>query len=181
MKERLKNICNKTRLLLVLLACSFSAVVLSGCNPLSGYSREPLFSTDVKTVYVEMFESKSFRRGVEYKLTEAVCKRIEAQTPYKIVAKRELADTLLTGQIVSADSSILSSERQTGRALEKDFQIEAVINWKNLKTGEMLLDNVAASASASYSEWQNQGIEYAGGLAANKLARRIVELMEKPW
>ena len=34
---------------------------------------------------------------------------------------------------------------------------------------------------ASYSEWQNQGTAYASSLAANKLAVKIVELMEKEW
>lgn len=161
--------------------CLASMLILSGCNPWSGYSSEPLYPSEVKSVCVQMFESKSFRRGVEYKLTETVCKRIESQTGYKVISNRDMADTLLTGQITMAGMSVLTGERETGRAMEKDFQIEAVVNWKNLKTSEMLLDDVTVSASASYSEWLNQGTEYAGTLAVNKLAKRIVELMEKSW
>ncbi len=87
----------------------------------------------------------------------------------------------MTGQITSIGESVLTSERQTGRALEKEVELEVLVSWKNLKTGELLLDNVSVNASATYSQWQNQGFRYASTLAANNLARKIVELMEKQW
>jgi len=148
---------------------------------MSGYSNESLFPEDVGSVYVEMFDNRSFRRGVEYELTDALAKRIEAETPYKIISRRDHADTVISGQIVQVSESALTSERQTGRALEKEVQLRAVVNWKNLKTGELLIDNRSVSASATFSEWQNQGFRYASALAANNLAQRIVELMEKEW
>ncbi len=152
-----------------------------GCSGLGGYSNKSVFPQDVTSVYVEMFDNQSFWRGVEYELTDALAKRIEAQTPYKIISSRDQADTVISGQIVSINQAVLSAERETGRALEKEVELQAVINWKNLKTGALLVDNKSVSASASYSEWQNQGFSYASSLAANKLAERIVELMEKQW
>lgn len=146
-----------------------------------GYCNESLFPGNVASIYVEMFDNQSFRRGVEYTLTDALAKRIEAETPYKIVSDRDRADTVISGQIVSIAQSSLISERQTGRTLEKQLQLRAVVNWKNLKTGELLIDNVSVSAEATFSEWQNQGFAYASTLAANNLAQRIVELMEKEW
>ncbi|MEN6306779.1 MAG: hypothetical protein ABFD91_03410, partial [Anaerohalosphaeraceae bacterium] len=68
-------------------------VSLGGCQ---GYSNSWLHRDDVSTVYVEMMETSSFRRGHEFNLTDAICKRIEAQTPYKIVSDREVADTILS-------------------------------------------------------------------------------------
>ncbi len=130
---------------------------------------------------MEMFDSRSFRRGVEYELSDALAKRIEAETPYKIISSRDRADTIISGQILSIGESWVSTEREVGRALEKEVEVQAVVNWKNLKTGELLIDNQSVSASASYSEWQNQSFRYASTLAANNLARRIVELMEKEW
>ncbi len=156
-------------------------LVFCGCAGMGGYSNEPLFPEDVGSVYVEMFENQSFRRGVEYGLTDALAKRIEAETPYKIISSRDRADTVMSGQIVEVSVSALSSERETGRTLEKELQLQAVVNWKNLKTGELLIDNQSVSASASYSELQEQSFNYASSLAANNLARRIVELMEKEW
>ena len=165
----------------LMLLCSLLCLNFCGCAEMSGYSNESLFPEEVRSVYVEMFDSRSFRRGVEYELSDALAKRIEAETPYKIISSRDRADTIISGQILSIGESWVSSEREVGRALEKEVEVRAVVNWKNLKTGELLIDNQSVSASASYSEWQNQGFRYASTLAANNLARRIVELMEKEW
>ena len=154
---------------------------ICGCAEMSGYSNESLFPDDVQTVYVEMFDNRSFRRGVEFELTDALAKRIEAQSPYKIVSDRNRADTIIGGQITSIGNAALNVERETGRALEKELTLTAVVNWKNLKTGELLIDSRSIDASASYSDWQNQGFDYASTLAANNLAERIVEQMEKGW
>jgi len=148
---------------------------------MGGYSNESLFPENISSVYVEMFDNQSFRRGVEYELTDALAKRIEVETPYKIISSKDRADTIISGQIVNISESVLSSERKTGLALEKEVQLQAVVNWKNLKTGELLIDNRPVAASASYSQWQNQSFGYASAIAANNLARRIVELMEKKW
>jgi len=156
-------------------------LVVCGCAETGRYSNESLFPDEVGSVYVEMFESRSFRRGVEYELTDAVAKRIEAETPYKVISNRDRADSVLSGQIMRVGEMVLSTERRVGRGLEKEVEVQAVVNWKNLKTGELLIDNKQVSASASYSEWQNQGFDYASALAANKLAQRIVELMEEEW
>ena len=165
----------------ILIYITLLCLGLGGCAEMSGYSSESLFPKDVDSVYVEMFDNRSFRRGVEYELTDALAKRIEAETPYKIISSPDRADTVISGQIVQITEAVLSSERQTGRALEREVQLRAVVNWKNLKTGELLIDNRSVSAAASYSEWQNQGFNYASALAANNLARNIVELMEKEW
>jgi hypothetical protein len=148
---------------------------------MKGYSNESLFPDNIGSVYLEMFENQSLERGVEYELTDALAKRIETDTPYKIISSRDRADTLMSGQITSIGTAVLTIERQTGRALEKEVELQALVSWKNLKTGELLLDNVSVNASATYSEWQNQGFRYASTLAANNLAQKIVESMEKQW
>jgi hypothetical protein len=156
----------------------FCLLTLAGCG---GYSNTSLYPKEVATVYVEMFDNQSFRRGIEYELTDALAKRIESQTPYKIVSNRDRADTVISGQIMQVKESVLTTERQIGRALEKNVELKAVVSWKNLRTGELLIDNKTAVASASYSEWQSQSFAYGSTLAANSLAVRIVELMESKW
>jgi hypothetical protein len=177
-----KNPAKKQMIVFMISAALIAGAILSlcGCEG-GGYSSESLFPADVETVYVEMFDNQSFRRGVEYELTDALAKRIESQTPYKIVSSRDRADTVISGQLTSVNESIISMERDIGRPVEKEVQLWAVVNWKNLKTGELLIDGRTVGASASYSEWQNQGFGYASGLAANNLANKIVELMEKKW
>ena len=157
------------------------AIGLCGCAELTGYSNQSLFPQDIETVYLEMFDNQTFRRGAEYELSDALSKRIEVETPYKIVSSRDRADTIMSGQIVSIGELALSTDRESGLALEKEVELTALINWKNLKTGDLLIDNLSLSASASYSEYQQQDIKYASNLAANNLARKIVERMEVKW
>jgi hypothetical protein len=156
----------------------FVLVMFVGCT---GYSNTSLYPKDVSTVYVEMFDNQSFRRGIEFELTDALAKRIESQTPYKIVSNRDKADTVISGQITQAKESVLTKERQIGRPMEKNVELRAVVSWKNLRTGELLIDNKTVSASASYSEWQSQSFAYGSTLAANSLAVKIVEQMESKW
>ena len=165
--------------------CSYALVLftigLSGCAELSGYSNESMFPQELDSICLEMFDNQSFRRGAEYELSDALSKHIEVDTPYKIISSSDRADTVISGQIVSIGESAISMERETGRILEKEVHLQAIVNWKNLKTGELLIDNESVSASASYSEYQQQDFKYASSLAANNLARKIVELMERKW
>ncbi|NLK41747.1 MAG: hypothetical protein GX298_06795 [Planctomycetes bacterium] len=159
-----------------------AAVGMGGCGKggLAGYQNAWLHPQDVSTVYVEMFDSSGFRRGYEFKLTEAVCKRIEAQTPYKIVSDRDLADSVLSGT-VGAGSGVLAGDRYTGRPLEQEAMIQVCLTWKNLKTGRLMLDNEEVYAAVSYSELLGQSYDYSAASAVNKAAQKVVELMEQPW
>jgi len=184
-KENLKDnhTYKASGILVPLCSCALVHLTLAlcGCAELSGYSNESMFPQEVDSICLEMFDNQTFRQGAEYELSDALSKRIEVETPYKIVSSRDRADTVITGQIVSIGELALSTERETGRVLEKEVELQAVVNWKNLKTGELLIDNESVSASASYSIYQKQDFKYASTLAANNLARKIVELMEKKW
>ncbi len=172
-----------SKVLVLLCSCAVvhSILCFCGCTKIGDYSNESLLPGDVDTVYLQMFDNRSFRRGVEYQLSDALAKRIEAETPYKIVTGRQRADTVISGQIAQVTESVLTMERQMGRALEKEVRLKAIVNWKNLKTGELLIDNQSVTAEATYSEYQMQDFGYASTLAANNLARKIVELMERKW
>jgi hypothetical protein len=151
--------------------------VLTGCQ---GYSNSWLHRQDVSTVYVEMFDTDSFRRGYEFTLTDAICKRLEAQTPYKIVSDRNVADTILSGTM-SVGVGTLSGNRWTGAPLEQETMISVNVTWKNLKTGQVLIDRKDVYGSASYSSQVGQSIDYSADRAINKVAQKVVELMEQPW
>jgi hypothetical protein len=167
------------RFSLAVFLCALYCV--GGCGGENGYTDESMFPEKIVSVYVEMFENETFWRGIEYDVTDAVGKRIEVESPYKIISSRNQADSVISGQLVGIGQSLLSLERQTGLALEKEVELTANISWKDLETGEFLIENEPVSAAASYSELQNQSFKYASRLAANKLAIKIVELMEKQW
>jgi len=164
-----------------LLFLASAAWLVGGCAGPAGYSNQSLFPEDVRTVCVEMFDNRSFRRGTEYTLSDALVKRVAAQTPYKIVSDTNRADSVMSGQLVSISESILTLEREIGRPLEKEIVLTAVVNWKNLQTGRLMINNKTVVASASYSDFLGQDFTYASAVAANKLAQKIVELMENQW
>lgn len=153
-------------------------IFLSGC---AGYTNDSLYSNDVRTVYVEMFDNTTFYRDLEYTLTDAIAKRIETDTPYKIVSNKNTADTIISGKITSMGSSALTLDRNTGRSLENLAEVTAEFNWKNLKTGQYIVQNCSVTSSWGYSTFQAQSFENASKVAANKLAERIVEQMQTGW
>ena len=170
-----------TSALVSCLLLASAAWLLAGCGRPAGYSSESLFPDDVRTVCVEMFDNRSFRRDAEYAVSDALVKRVASQTPYKIVSDTNRADSVMSGQLVSISESILTIEREIGRPLEKEVVLTAVVNWKNLQTGRLMINNKTVVASASYSDFQGQDFTYASAVAANKLAQKIVELMENQW
>lgn len=158
----------------------FAAAAISGFAGCQGYNNTWLHRQDVQTVYVEMIETSSFRRGYEFILTDAICKRLEAQSPYKIVSDRTVADTILSGSM-TVGQGVLAGERWTGTPLEYETSVSATITWANLKTGQVLVDRKTVYGAASYSSQTGQTFDYAINVAINKAAQKVVEQMEKPW
>ncbi|MHC5059544.1 MAG: LPS assembly lipoprotein LptE [Planctomycetota bacterium] len=156
---------------------------ISGCGQggFEGYTNDWLYPDNVQTVYVEMFDTKSLRRGHEYELTDAICKRVESETPYKIVSDRDIAETVLSGQLGAIRSSVLARDRFSGRSLENEAQVTVSVTWKNLETGELLINGENAHGSATYSTQLGQDFDYASKVAVNRAAERVVELMQKKW
>src|SRR4051794_7544695 len=73
----------------------------AGC----GYTVRAPFKNTVRTVYVPVFRSISFRRDENLQLTELVQKEIERRTPFKVVGSPEGADTLIDGQVNLTDKN----------------------------------------------------------------------------
>ena len=161
-----------------LVLTALAALLLAGC---SGYTNKSLYPQDVKSIYVQMFDNRTFRRGLEFTLSDALAKRIESDTPYRIISDKDRTDSILDGQLVVIAESVLTQDREIGRPLEKEVVLTATVDWKNLRTGRMMINHRSISAAASYSEFLNQDFTYASTLAANKLAEKIVEVMQDNW
>lgn len=178
-----KTVRYKKTVLNVLLWITSSLVfctAISGCG-LEGYSNDWIYPKGVTTVYVEMFDTGDFRRGYEYILTDAICKRIEAQTPYKIVSDMDRADTVLSGQLAAVSASVLATDRYTSAPIENEANVIVTVSWKNLRTGELLINNEKTYAFASYSTLLGQDFDYGAKVAVNRAAQKVVELMEESW
>ncbi|MHC4236663.1 MAG: LPS assembly lipoprotein LptE [Planctomycetota bacterium] len=167
----------KIQLFAIFTVVAAGLLSITGCGE---YQNSWLYPDQVQTVYVEMFDTTSFRRGHEFVLTDAICKRIEAQTPYKIVSDRNIADSVLSGEL-GIRSSVLATDRYSAKPIEQETLVSVRVTWKDLKSGRLLIDEKKVYASSSYSAPLGQDFEYSINRAVNKAAVRVVELMETPW
>ena len=102
-----------------------------------GYTTKPNYDPCIKTVYVPIFENKTFRRGLEFDLTRAVIKEIEWKTPFKVVSDRTKADTELTCTIAAYNKNILN-RNQLNETRESEMVLTVAVVWKDLRSGEIL-------------------------------------------
>ena len=158
-------------------AVILAAMTAAGC----GYSSQPLHRTDVRTVAVNIFGNKDFRREVEFDLARALTKTIEMRTPYKVVHDPKRADSEIRGEILFLLAPVLSENVQTDTALEVEVSILAWFEWKDLRTGEILARRDEVSGAGSYAPAIGETQSSATSDAVWRLARRIVEYMEIPW
>ncbi|MCG3180749.1 MAG: hypothetical protein BIFFINMI_03112 [Phycisphaerae bacterium] len=146
----------------------------------NGFVMGPVHPTNIKTVHVEIFNSQTFYRDLEFRLTEALDKRILQDTPY-VLANKDQADTILYGEITRVRVTLLGSDFASN--LPKEDQPVLYVNWtwKNRRTGEILAQRVGMQQSASFIPLTGMTFEDAATQAVNDLAERIVEAMQADW
>lgn len=151
-------------------------VLAGGC----GYSSRRPFATDIRTVHVEMFHSQEFRRELEFQLTEAIVKRVEMDTPYRI-ASRDRADALLTGEILSVQNRSFGEDFDTDRPREIGATIIVRYRLQDLRSGDILVERPRFVYQTSYIP--PVGETFATGMTRglDGLAELIVESMEADW
>lgn len=157
----------------VLLAAGLLA---NGC----GYRAGGPYRTDIETVYVDMFGSKEFRRDLEFMLTEAVKKRIATDTPYRL-ASREQADTILVGEVLEQRQNALAPDFRSRQPREKVVTLAVQLQWKDLRTGRMLVEQPVELQAADYLTETGETEHLAQERAVDRLAQRIVAKMFEDW
>lgn len=204
---------SSTWLSLVILAC---AVVLPSCSSdgnftVLGYSTQPQYNPNIRTIYVPIFQNLTFRRDMEFDLTRAVIREIEAKTPYKVVSSKEGADTELTGTIISFNKNMLN-RNQLNEVREAETTLAVEVVWRDLRSGEVLTQPqrkpgvtptlpppaaltpdgppdapppppppVLVQSVATFKPELGESITTAAQANVNRLAIQIVSMMEMPW
>ncbi len=151
-------------------------LLTAGC----GYQTSGLYREGIRTVYVDMFQSKEFRRGIEMRLTEAVRKQIDLKTPYRN-APRNRADTVLSGEVVEFRQATLGRDFVTYLPREVGGQLIVGFRWKDRRTGKILAENPHLVQQVEYippvGETEFRGLAEA----VEDMAERIVDQLERPW
>lgn len=172
------SVASYIALLIVLMA-------LSGC---AGYQigNQSLYPAHIRTVYVPMFDSSSFRRNLGERLTEAVQKEIELKTPYKVVNDPN-ADSVLSGRIVGESKRLVVGSR-TGDPREIQVDLRVEVSWMDRFGGALrqpesfqIPPEIDVGASSNVVAEVGQSVAVAHQQAITRLAEQIVALMEAPW
>jgi len=175
------------RKMLLLLTALAASACLGGCcsdDPTKGYTLASQYDTGIKTVSVPIFTrgKNVYRREVEMRLTEAVIKRIELDTPYKVVDKGR-ADTELRGTLDRVSQRVLSFNPDDGLPRETEVTLTASISWVDLRSGKVIkqVSNLRQAGVYIPPSPLSEDFFQASEDAVNRLARRIVEQMESDW
>lgn len=155
-----------------------SGLLLSavGC----GYSSQSLYRESVRTVYVDMAESREFRREIEFKLTEALRKEIDRITPYTN-APRQKADTILSAEVLEWRESTLGNDLITALPRQTAGTLAIRYRWQDQRTGKILVENPRFITTVEYIRPVGEDTQNAYDDAVVKLARKVVQSMETPW
>lgn len=146
-----------------------------------------LYPPEIRTVYVPIFESNSYRRGLGEQLTEAVVKQIQLRTPLEVVAYPD-ADSVLTGTLIS-DRKRLIVISPTDEPRQSELFFEVQIRWIDRK-GDLIRDEtsipipaqlVDSFSAANITPEVGQSGATAQQEAIHQMAQQIVSLMEAPW
>ena len=165
-------------------ACTaFLLFVTAGC----GYVFGPSNMHGVRTIHVPIFKSESFRRNLDYLLTEAVQNEIKTRTGYRL-ADAASADTVLEGRIVDARKNPLS-ETRFDDPREIQLMLGAQVSWIDRRSGRILQQHVFPigqelaqhSSQASFAPEVGHSLATAQQDAVKRLAAQIVDLTEMPW
>ena len=159
------------------------AGAMLGCgnvDPKVGYTSRSLFDENIKSVEVKIFSTKEFRRALEFELAEALVKRIEADTPYKVL-KGSRADTLLEGQLIRVRQAVLSDQYRSGLPAEKQQQLVVDFTWKDRRSGQILAEGRSVRVVAEYTPPTGEDFFRGQQELMDKMARKIVNRMRQPW
>ena len=166
------------------------AFVVTGC---AGYrfGNNTLYAPNVRTIYVPVFQSDSFRTtpsiDLGERLHEAVCKEIEKRTPFKVVGDEATADSVLTARVV-ADTKRMRVESPTDQSRMVEMNYQVLVTWAD-RGGSVIASGDVPLPAATVDVGQAAALvpEFGRSVASTqmesieKLAQQIVGLMEEPW
>jgi hypothetical protein len=168
-------------LLLLPAACGYTQTDEGGTTTtINGYHWSSLYRQDIKTVAVPIFTNRDYHCGVEFQLSEALVKKIEEFTPYKVTS-RDHADTILEGEIIAITPKTLNLDPNTATPQEVLYTIIINFTWKDIRTGKVLVSKHNFTQSTTYYPTLGESDFVGSQDSSEKLALAVVHEMEAAW
>ena len=152
-----------------------TSLVLAGC----GYTTGGMLPKHIHTVHVPVFDNTTFRRGLEFDLTESLKRELMARTRLRL-AEREQADSILDGSIVEVRERLLA-ETAEEEVISKRVTVYVDFEWRDRRTGHVLASARRLSRRADMLAARGEGVLTATQESLTCLAEAIVEQMEVGW
>ncbi|MGI9518975.1 MAG: LPS assembly lipoprotein LptE [Pirellulaceae bacterium] len=162
----------------LLLAVAF-LVTLPGCQGYE-FGTPTMHRFEIRSVHVPMIESDSFRRFLGQRLTEAVVKEIELNTPFRVTSAAR-ADSILTARIrKERKTPEIESPFDDPRDLQYEMQVD--VTWTD-RGGIPLTDRqvLRLTRDVNFIPEGGQSLTSAQQEVIERIARQIVNQMELTW
>lgn len=158
-------------------------LVLSGCSsdPTQGYSFANTYDTEARTIQVPIFQNKTYYKGVESELSEAIIKEVQNKTPW-IIDPSPAADTTLNGTITSVQLRQTATD-PSGYVQELGYIITVDFEWVDNTTGKTIVGRRNFSGADTFvpSLGVSEKIEYGQTSASQRMAKDIVSELRTKW
>ena len=197
--RRFSSIRRFLSLVLAALAVVLPSCAWDGQFSILGYTTRPNYDPGIRTIRVPIFKNNTYIRGLEFDLTRAVIREIEARTPFKVVSEGCPADSELTGKITVL-TKLAINRTQLNEIREGQTTLGVEIVWRDLRTGEILSQPrpksdpdapapppdgppkpLLVQSLGSYIPELGSSTTTSLQQNVNRLAVQIVSKMEMPW
>lgn len=168
-------VCRNNTLPLVVCLLTLTA----GCH-FYQFGNQAMFRPDVQTIYVDMFETDTYRKFLGQRLTEAIVKEIELNTPLRIT-ERGLAQSVLRGRLVRERKRVVAETiNDDPRDLQIDYLVE--VTWTD-RAGTPLMERqlLRLDRSIDFIPEGGQSLATAEQELIRRLARQVVQQLECSW
>jgi hypothetical protein len=146
----------------------------AGC----GYTQGSLIAENNRRVALPIFGNKTFYRGLEFQLTDAVAQEIELRPGVQVVREQD-ADVVMKGTITNVQQRVLS-ETKTDQVRESSATITVEVDLVEPRTGHVRKHFVVVDATA-FAQARGETLITAEAQSFLEIARKIVWHLEEPF
>jgi Lipopolysaccharide-assembly len=161
---------------------ALSAAVTLAAEGGCGYSVHAPFDAKIRTVYIPIFRSITYRRDLNLQLNELIIKEMERRTPFRHVGKIEDADTILDGTVILADKNIVV-ENPFNLPRQLTSTVNATVRWTHNPPLKEELDQqpTVVAETVNFVPEVGETSMTAFYRTNQALAKQIVDMMETAW